>query len=101
MDIRFGIVGYGFMGYEHYKMLHDFPGAKIVAICDREPAQLEDVPAGVRAYPSAEALLADPEVDVVILSANNNQHCALVCKAAAAGKDIICEKPVAIAHFLM
>lgn len=96
MDVRFGIIGFGFMGYEHYKMLHDFPGARVAAVCDREPAQLTDVPEGIRAYSSAEALLADPEVDVVILSANNNQHCDLVCKAAAAGKDIICEKPAAM-----
>ena len=94
--VRFGIVGFGFMGYEHYKMLHDFPNAAITAICDRNPEQLVDVPDGITAYDDAEKLFADPNVDVVILSANNNQHCDLVCKAAAAGKDIICEKPVAL-----
>ena len=96
MDIRFGIIGYGFMGYEHYKMLHDFPGIQVVAVCDRDPSRLVDMPAGVKGYGSAEELLANPEVDVVILSANNNQHLDLVKKAAAAGKDIICEKPVAM-----
>ena len=94
--VRFGIVGYGFMGYEHYKMLHNFPNAAITAICDRNPEQLKDVPNGVRAYEQAEDLFADSNVDVVILSANNNQHCKLVCQAAQAGKDIICEKPVAM-----
>ncbi len=94
--VRFGIVGYGFMGYEHYKMLHNFPNAAITAICDRNPEQLKDVPNGVRAYEQAEDLFADLNVDVVILSANNNQHCKLVCQAAQAGKDIICEKPVAM-----
>lgn len=96
MVIRLGIIGYGFMGYEHYKMLHDFPGIRIAAICDREPAQLTDVPEGIRSYNSAAQLLADPEVDTVIISANNNQHLELVCQAAAAGKHIICEKPVAM-----
>ncbi len=96
MKVRFGIVGFGFMGYEHYKMLHDFPGAEVTAVCDREPTQLVDAPAEVKAYVRAEDLFTDPNVDVVILSANNNQHCDLVCKAAAAGKDIICEKPVAM-----
>lgn len=96
MDIRFGIIGYGFMGYEHYKLLHDFPGAAVVAVCDRDPGRLTDVPQGVKGYGSAEELLADPEVDVVIISANNNQHLDLVKKSAAAGKDIICEKPVAM-----
>ena len=94
--VRFGIVGYGFMGYEHYKMLHDFPGAAVTAVCDRLPEQVADAPEGVKAYTDADDLFADPDVDVVILSANNNQHCSLVCRAAAAGKDIICEKPVAM-----
>lgn len=96
MDIRFGIIGYGFMGYEHYKLLHDFPGAAVVAVCDRDPSRLTDVPEGVKSYGSAEQLLADPQVDVVILSANNNQHLPLVKMAAAAGKDILCEKPAAL-----
>ncbi len=96
MDIRFGIIGFGFMGYEHYKMLHDFPGAKVVAVCDRKPAALLDAPKDVRTYTDADQLLADPEVDVVILAANNNQHGRLVCQAAAAGKDILCEKPAAM-----
>ena len=94
--VRFGIVGFGFMGYEHYKMLHDFPNAAITAICDRDPARVADAPAGPAVYTSADALFADTNVDVVILSANNNQHCQLVCSAAKAGKDIICEKPVAL-----
>lgn len=38
----------------------------------------------------------DPEVDVVLIAANNNQHYNLVVQAAKAGTDIICEKPVAM-----
>lgn len=40
--------------------------------------------------------MADPEVDVVLIAANNNQHHDLVIQAAEAGKDIICEKPAAM-----
>ena len=96
MDVRFGIIGYGFMGYEHYKMLSQMPGARVTAVCDRAPEQLADAPADVAAYSCADALLHDPKVDVAIIAANNNQHCDLVCKAAAAGKDILCEKPAAL-----
>ena len=95
-DIRFAIIGHGFMGHEHEKMLSDFPGIKLVGISDRDPAQLEDVKEGIKRYSSNEELFADPEVDVVIISANNNQHHDLVLQAAAAKKDIICEKPVAM-----
>jgi predicted dehydrogenase len=84
------------MGYEHYKMLSNFPGAQVTAVCDRNPERVADAPAGVKTYLSAQELFNDPDVDVVILSANNNQHCDLVCQAAQAGKDILCEKPVAM-----
>lgn len=95
-DIRIAIIGHGFMGHEHEKMLSDFPGIKLVGISDRDPHQLEDVKEGIKRYASNEELFADPEVDVVIIAANNNQHHDLVLQAAAAKKDIICEKPVAM-----
>ena len=65
-DIRFAIIGHGFMGHEHEKMLSDFPGIKLVGIADRDPEQLKDVKEGIKRYSSNEELFADPEVDVVI-----------------------------------
>lgn len=94
--INFAIIGHGFMGHEHEKMLTQMEGIRVVGISDRDPKQLEDVKAGIKRYGSNEELFADPQVDVVILSANNNQHHDLVIQAARAGKDIICEKPVAM-----
>lgn len=95
-DIGFGIIGHGFMGHEHEKMLTEFPGIRVVGIADRDPAQLEDVKPGIRRYADDEELMSDPEVDVVLIAANNNQHHDLVIQAADHGKDIICEKPVAL-----
>ena len=95
-DIRIAIIGHGFMGHEHEKMLKDFPGIKLMGFADRDPKQLEDVSEGLKRYASNEELLADPDVDVVLIAANNNQHKKLVIQAANAGKDIICEKPVAM-----
>ena len=95
-DIQIGIIGHGFMGHEHEKMLTQMEGIRVVGISDIDPAQLTDVKEGIKRYPSNEALFADPEVQVVIIAANNNQHHDLVIQAAQAGKDIICEKPVAM-----
>ncbi len=96
MDVKFGIIGYGFMGHNHASMLTKLKGAKVTAVCDIDPSQLEDVKDGIRRYSNPDQLLADPDVDVVIVAANNNQHKTLVSKAARAHKDIICEKPVAM-----
>lgn len=95
-EIRVAIVGHGFMGHEHVTMLTKMPGYKIVGISDIDLKQLEDVKEGIKRYTSNEELFADPEVQVVIIAANNNQHHNLVIQAARAGKDIICEKPVAM-----
>ena len=46
MSIKFGIIGYGFMGHEHLAMLSDFDGIDVTAVCDIEPEQLKDVPEG-------------------------------------------------------
>lgn len=95
-DIRIGIVGHGFMGHEHEKMLTKMDGIRVVGISDIDQKQLEDVREGIKRYASNDELMHDPEVDVVLIAANNNQHYDLVVQAAKAGKDIICEKPVAM-----
>ena len=96
MAINIGIIGHGFMGHEHETMLTQMEGIKVVGISDIDKEQLNDVKEGIKRYNSNEELFADPEVQVVIIAANNNQHHDLVCQAARAGKDIICEKPVAM-----
>jgi predicted dehydrogenase len=96
MSLGFGIVGHGFMGHEHETMLTDFDGIKVIGICDRDPEQLEDVKDGIIRYNSAEKMYQNPDIQVVLIAANNNQHKKLVIDAARAGKNIICEKPVAM-----
>lgn len=94
--IKIGLIGFGFMGHEHYKMLSQFPGYQINAICDIDPDQRATIPEGVAAFDNVDDMLAKADIDTVIVCCNNNQHYTVVCKCARAGKHIICEKPVAM-----
>ena len=51
---------------------------------------------GLHAYDSLEALLADPQVDLVLCAAPNDAHRDVVLQALAAGKNVVCEKPAAL-----
>lgn len=94
--VRLALIGYGFMGHEHYKMMQDFPEITVAAICDRAPEQLVDVPQDIPTFTSVDEMLEKADFDTVIICCNNNQHFDVAAKCARAKKDIICEKPAAM-----
>lgn len=96
MEIGIGIIGHGFIGHIHEQMLKEMDGYRVIGICDVDPEKLSDVKDGIVKYQTAEEMLRNRKIQVVIISSNNNQHKELVIQAARAGKDIICEKPVAL-----
>ncbi|MCF0135171.1 MAG: Gfo/Idh/MocA family oxidoreductase [Lachnospiraceae bacterium] len=98
MQIRLGIVGFGFMGHCDADMIATFPDEeiKLAAVADIVPSQMEDAPEGVETYNSIEEMLEKADINTVMISTPNPSHLEMVEKAAAAGKHIICEKPAAM-----
>ncbi len=92
--MRVGIVGVGAMGSTH-AVAWKQTGAELAGLFDTKTEQADALAAQVhtRAYPSVEALLHD--VDVVDICTPTHLHKGMVLLAAAAGRHVICEKPLA------
>ena len=91
------MIGYGGMGSWHIKNVQEkLPELfKITGVYDiRESRNAEAKQAGLYAYPTLEALLEDPTVELVTVATPNNFHKPLSISALRAGKNVISEKPV-------
>lgn len=96
--IHVAIIGGGFMGRVHAQAARS-AGAHIVGISSSslESAQRAATAYGIgRAFATADELIADPSVEVVHICTPNATHAELAKKAIAAGKHVICEKPLAV-----
>lgn len=97
--IGVGIVGSGFIAQTHVDALRTVPDCKIVAIADVDEGRGKAFAQGNRVagfYPGHQALLADPEVDAVVIGVPNCFHHDIAMDAFEAGKHVICEKPLAL-----
>ena len=98
MEICHGIIGYGGMGSWHHRFIAErIPAIRVKGAYDvREEALDKARDAGIEAYPSLESLLSDPEISLVTIATPNDVHKPLSIAAMRAGKNVICEKPVAL-----
>ncbi len=97
--IRIGVIGAGRIGRMHAAHLAQrIAGAELAGITDVIASQAQAVAQalGVVAYPDHQAMLADPRVDAVAICSSTDTHATLITAAAAAGKPIFCEKPIAL-----
>lgn len=96
--IRFGVIGAGRIGRVHAENLaYRVPGATVAWIADPDLAAAEACAAAVRAERATtdpEAILRDGAVDAVVICSPTNLHAPQIEAAAAAGKDVFCEKPI-------
>jgi predicted dehydrogenase len=97
-EIKAAVVGTGFIGVVHVEALRRL-GVEVTGIVGSSPERAAEkardatLPAP---YPSFEAMLADPAIDVVHLTTPNHLHFEQVRAVLAAGKHVVCEKPLAM-----
>lgn len=96
--MKIGIIGYGGMAHWHKERIEEIDGLELAGIWDikpevREKAEKEE---GVRVYKSQQDLLAQKEIDFVLVATPNDFHRSIAIEAMRAGKHVVCEKPVAL-----
>jgi predicted dehydrogenase len=97
-EIKAAVVGTGFIGVVHVEALRRL-GVEVTGIVGSSPERAAEKArtAGLPApYPSFEAMLSDPAVEVVHLTTPNHLHFEQVRAVLGAGKHVVCEKPLAM-----
>ena len=110
--IKVGIAGIGFMGWIHYLAYQSRTDVQVVAICSRDPGKRAGdwssikgnfgPPAGqvdladIEVYETLDAMLADPNIDLIDLCTPPAAHLNGIVAAANAGKHVFCEKPLGL-----
>lgn len=97
-QIRVALVGCGRVSKNHFNAIKTHAGdIKLRAICDRDKAVLSEMENthDVRGYHRYDELLADADIDMVILCTPSGIHSSQTIAAAQAGKHIMTEKPMA------
>lgn len=96
--IRVGIIGCGNIGADHIdRVAHQISGARVTALFDVATERVQELAAqvGAVAMATASEVITSPDVDAIIIASPGQFHAALTIECIAAGKPVLCEKPLA------
>lgn len=94
--VRIAVLGCGRIGRMHAANIAGHPRARLAGVFDVHRPAAEDVSASLNArrFDSAESVLASADVDAVLIASSTPTHSDLIEAAVAAGKPVLCEKPI-------
>ena len=98
--VKLGIIGVGEIGTVHAtNIVRDVPGAELAAVADLRVEKARECARSLgvtKVYGRMEELLADRDVEAVLICTTPESHAQILIAAAAAGKSIFCEKPLGL-----
>lgn len=97
--IRVGIVGTGFGRSVHIPAFQRVEGAEVVGVASRDPQNAKAVAADTRvavAFDHWQDMVASADIDAVTIATPPATHAPIALAAIAAGKSVLCEKPLAL-----
>jgi len=99
-DLNVGVIGLGWVAGAHIETFKSVRGANVTAVCSRRQLNESELEKqygiSLKAYTSYEAMLADPDLDIVDICTPHPQHAKQAIAAAKAGKHLIIEKPICL-----
>ena len=96
--LKVGVIGTGMIGQDHIRrMTSVLSGVRVTAVADVDEAVAAEVGGriGATVRATGEEVIADPQVDAVVVCSWGPTHEQYVLAAIAAGKPVFCEKPLA------
>ncbi|MBL8266294.1 Gfo/Idh/MocA family protein [Steroidobacter sp.] len=96
--LRVGVIGVGAVAQVHLQAYRELPTIKVVAAADPQAERLAEVASShsLRAYASAEAMLAAEKLDIACVLTPTAAHEEATVACARAGVNVLCEKPLSI-----
>jgi predicted dehydrogenase len=93
--IRIAVVGAGKMGLSHHALVNAHPDAQLVAVCDasRYVLSVLEKYTGVRTYTDFDTMIAEAQLDAIVIATPSKTHARMVRAAVQRGLDVFCEKP--------
>jgi predicted dehydrogenase len=92
-DVRVGIAGYGTVGKIRRRAIDEHPSLRAVAVCDQSFAEPTTLEGGVRAWRTADELLANEELDALFVCLPNYLAPGATIAGLEHGLHVFCEKP--------
>ncbi|MEX2511847.1 MAG: Gfo/Idh/MocA family oxidoreductase [Cyclobacteriaceae bacterium] len=95
--ISIGIIGAGNFSIKHIDAIRKLPNLHLKAICRRDPLALDQLNKtyGLEGYTDYKKLLENPAIDAVLIATPHHLHAGMAIEAAASGKHVLMEKPMA------
>ena len=97
-NIGYAVVGTGYFGAELGRIMKEQEGAAVTAVYDPENAEVIAEELGCEVETDLDTLFSREDVDAVIVASPNYLHKEPVIKAAQHGKNVFCEKPIALCY---
>ena len=96
-QIRTGLLSFGMSGkLFHAPFLQAHPGFELSAVVERSKKQARAHFPAIKSYDAVDELLADPDIELVVVNTPNATHFAVALAAIKAGKHVLVEKPFTV-----